>query len=210
MKSKYQDNFEFISWMKKFYDANLPASSKDYNPLLRRNNSEIDLTFLEKEKEKEKASVKLPIGKDSIGKNAFIAPRNSSREPISNRPLSINKNNSNMSFLSNKENELFEKLRDEKYLHYDVLKAEREFFFGKLRDIDHLLDNFDRKGKVEEVVAAVRRILYNTPDKTIIIGEDGSLKFEGNNDQTLSLKEVNYNDGKSSETCRDDVSMQIE
>lgn len=34
MKGKFQDNFEFIQWFKKFFDANYDG--KDYNPLLAR------------------------------------------------------------------------------------------------------------------------------------------------------------------------------
>lgn len=175
--------------MKKFFDSNTP-SLKDYNPILRRNNSEINFNFLEKN-------------------NTKPAPRNSSRDLLSNRPMSLNKNNSNMSFLSNKENELLEKIKDEKYLHYDVLKAEREFFFGKLRDIDHLLDNFDRNKTMEEMVGAIRSVLYMTPNKIVVIGEDGSLKFEETNENILNLKELNFNNTNGGKH-NDDISMQIE
>ena len=198
VKSKYQDNFEFICWMKKFYESNPPSSMRDYNPVMRRNNSEIDLTFLEKLGSKPQGS------KESLGKNQFMAPRNSSRD-LSNRPMSLNKNNSNLSFLSNKENELLEKIKDEKYMHYDVLKAEREFFFGKLRDIDHLLDNFDRNKQVKDLVGDIRNILYMTPDKTVTIGEDGTLKFEEVQENVVNIKEINYNNGGNY-----DGSMQIE
>lgn len=34
VKGKFQDNFEFIQWFKKFFDANYDG--KDYNPLLAR------------------------------------------------------------------------------------------------------------------------------------------------------------------------------
>jgi len=114
-----------------------------------------------------------------------------------------------MSFLSNKENELLEKIKDEKYLHYDVLKAEREFFFGKLRDIDHLLDNFDRNKTMEEMVGAIRSVLYMTPNKIVVIGEDGSLKFEETNENILNLKELNFNNTNGGKH-NDDISMQIE
>lgn len=161
---------------------------RDYNPIMRRNNSEIDLTFLEKLGSKPQGN------KESLGKNQFMAPRNSSRD-LSNRPMSLNKNNSNLSFLSNKENELLEKIKDEKYMHYDVLKAEREFFFGKLRDIDHLLDNFDRNKQVNDLIGDIRNILYMTPDKTVTIGEDGTLKFEEAQENVVNIKEINFNNG---------------
>jgi len=36
IKGKYQDNLEFLQWLKCFYDRNMGHSIKDYNPLLRR------------------------------------------------------------------------------------------------------------------------------------------------------------------------------
>ena len=112
-----------------------------------------------------------------------------------------------MSFLSNKENEILEKLKDEKQAHYDVLKAEREFFFGKLRDIDHLLDNLDEKKTVKELTLGIRSIIYMTPEKTVVIEQDGTIKLEENNDNILNIKELCYN---NQENCNYDISMQIE
>ena len=187
--------------MRRFFDSNVPSSIKDYNPQTRRNNVEIDLTYLEK------INTKPLNGKDSTGKNMLIAPRNSSRELLSNRPMSLNKNCSNLSFLSNKENnEILEKLKDEKQAHYDILKAEREFFFGKLRDVDHLLDNFDRGKNVEDLAGAIRSILYMTPEKTVVILADGNLKIEENQENILNIKELAYN----GENFNYDISMQIE
>lgn len=39
MKGKFQDNFEFIQWFKKFFDANYDG--KDYNPLLARQGQDV-------------------------------------------------------------------------------------------------------------------------------------------------------------------------
>lgn len=39
VKGKFQDNFEFIQWFKKFFDANYDG--KDYNPLLARQGQDV-------------------------------------------------------------------------------------------------------------------------------------------------------------------------
>lgn len=39
VKGKFQDNFEFIQWFKKFFDANYDG--KEYNPLLARQGQEV-------------------------------------------------------------------------------------------------------------------------------------------------------------------------
>lgn len=188
--------------MKRFYDLSAPSAAlKDYNPLSRRNNMEMDLTFLEKK----------PINKDSLIKNQGILPRNSSREPNTTRQMSLHKNNSsNLSFLSNKENDFFlDKMKDEKQTHYDVLKAEREFFFGKLRDIDHLLDNFDKQKQIDELKVAIRNILYMTPEKFVVIKQDGTIDVEENNENILNMKDLNYKIADHY-NFNHDVSMQLE
>lgn len=176
--------------MKKYFDANTtPSNVKDYNPLTRRNNFEIDLCFLERNNSKQ------TLGKDSIN-NKSIFPRNSSRENITSRQMSIRKNNSNLSFLSNKENEMFEKNKEDYKQHMtnDVLKAERDFYFSKLRDVDHLLDNFNRMKSCQELIDSIKNILYMTPEKTIFIEQDGTIRLENNQDNILNLKNVNYNE----------------
>lgn len=200
IKSKYQDNFEFVCWLKKYFDLNTPANNiKDYNPAQKRNNFDIDLSFLER------ISSKNNVGKESV--NRFVPPRNSSRDNISTRQqLSLHKNNSNMSFLSNKENEGIEKNKEEKQMHYEVLRAERDFYFGKLRDIDHLLDNFDQNKTLEELIDSVRNIIYMTPEKTLVIEKDGTIKLEENHENILNIKRINYSPTK----INNEGSMQLE
>ena len=40
MKSKYQDNLEFLQWMKKYWDTN-GGKSDDYDPLARRKGQQL-------------------------------------------------------------------------------------------------------------------------------------------------------------------------
>ena len=61
VKSKYQDNFEFIVFFKKLFDSNANNSIiKEYNPILRRGTSEMDLSF------GEKGNHKGSVGRESI------------------------------------------------------------------------------------------------------------------------------------------------
>lgn len=39
MKGKFQDNFEFLQWFKKFFDANYDG--KEYDPVLTRQGQEV-------------------------------------------------------------------------------------------------------------------------------------------------------------------------
>nr|KAF6313901.1 hypothetical protein mPipKuh1_008754 [Pipistrellus kuhlii] len=40
VKGKFQDNFEFIQWFKKFFDANYRYDRKDYDPVAARQDQE--------------------------------------------------------------------------------------------------------------------------------------------------------------------------
>ncbi len=46
VKAKYQDNLEFAQWMKKYFDSH--HSMREYDPISRRGNVEIDLNILTK------------------------------------------------------------------------------------------------------------------------------------------------------------------
>lgn len=47
-KSKYQDNLEFIQWLKRYFDLfNKNSEVKNYDPLIARKNAEIDFSFID-------------------------------------------------------------------------------------------------------------------------------------------------------------------
>ena len=45
-KARYADNLEFIQWMKRFCQTK--GESKDYDPVKRRNGTDVDFSFAEK------------------------------------------------------------------------------------------------------------------------------------------------------------------
>ncbi len=47
-KAKYQDNLEFIQWLKRYYDKNCGDRGANYNPEERRGKVQIDFGFAEK------------------------------------------------------------------------------------------------------------------------------------------------------------------
>ena len=44
-KAKYQDNLEFIQWLKRYYEVNGGEKSEEYNAEERRGNAKIDFSF---------------------------------------------------------------------------------------------------------------------------------------------------------------------
>ena len=47
-KAKYQDNLEFIQWLKRYYDLNCGERGNNYKPEERRGNVVVDFSFAEK------------------------------------------------------------------------------------------------------------------------------------------------------------------
>lgn len=44
-----------------------------------------------------------------------------------------------------------------------LFKNERDFYFSKLKDIDHLLDVF-QENSAENLINSIKNILYSLPD----------------------------------------------
>ncbi len=57
------------------------------------------------------------------------------------------------------------------------MRNERDFYFSKLRDIDHLLE-MNKDLSLEIVTAKIREIMYSPPEKVVLILEDGNIKLK--------------------------------
>lgn len=65
----------------------------------------------------------------------------------------------------------------------DTLEKERDFYFGKLRDIEILLQNFQDQDIPQ--VDMVMKILYATEDEKVEIDENGSLSITNANGEPI-------------------------
>lgn len=154
IKLKYQDNFDFLIFLKRLHEA---ALSKENSSIAFRQNSSI--SDFENPFELKSNTSKFSIQKNSNSKSKPPKPPvDSAQNPI---------------FCSN-------------FPSAELLSAERNFFFNKLRDIDHFLDVVNKENSIEDVVRNIREIIYNTPDKLIQINNDGTIKLEGATENILS------------------------
>jgi len=152
-KQKFQDNFEFLQWFKKFFDANY--SGYEYNALEARGGAQLGLG----------RSGKIPsnIAGPKRATNVVRAAPSGGRTPL--KPL----NNRNT---ANGKNEKVDDLTiqiEELKLSIDGLEKERDFYFAKLRDIEVLVQEYadsEEEDKVEDKALAQRLldILYATED----------------------------------------------
>ncbi|NXY80691.1 MARE3 protein, partial [Glareola pratincola] len=138
VKGKFQDNFEFIQWFKKFFDANYDG--KEYNPLLARQGQDVapppnpgDHIFNKPKK---------PIGTaGNVG-----VPRRVLRPPPNPDP-------------GPPAPHVAPALMDLK-LTVDGLEKERDFYFSKLRDIELICQEHENENS--PIITGIISVLYAT------------------------------------------------
>ncbi|XP_026320874.1 microtubule-associated protein RP/EB family member 1 isoform X2 [Hyposmocoma kahamanoa] len=162
VKGRFQDNFEFLQWFKKFYDANYGDSATNYDALSAREG--------------------LPMGHGS-STGAAAAPRAAAatKKPaapvakVPARPQTIGKANTtvrtppvNLQRLSQSakgDSKLLDELNhqlNELKATVDGLEKERDFYFGKLRDIEVICQEMEEQNS--PIVQKILDILYATED----------------------------------------------
>ncbi|XP_036406277.1 microtubule-associated protein RP/EB family member 3-like isoform X1 [Megalops cyprinoides] len=161
VKGKFQDNFEFVQWFKKFFDANYDG--KDYDPLLARQGQEVAPPPNPGEQIFHKP--KKPYGPSVPQRTSPTAPKNM---PTPQRALNSNPMRRNPPMARNGGGdteaqimELNQQLMDLK-LTVDGLEKERDFYFSKLRDIELICQEHESENN--PVLAKIVDILYATED----------------------------------------------
>lgn len=156
IKGRFQDNFEFVQWFKKFFDANYDG--RPYDPVEARGNSSV-------------------IGTATSGSTSRIAnnhkvaarPVNATKPMTRNVPTSkpigaaTRITGSTGSGDAHRLEELTNQVADLKTT-VDGLEKERDFYYGKLRDIEVLCQECEQKHGKSQVVDQILEILYATEE----------------------------------------------
>uniref|UniRef100_H9H0V7 Microtubule-associated protein RP/EB family member 3 n=2 Tax=Meleagris gallopavo TaxID=9103 RepID=H9H0V7_MELGA len=163
VKGKFQDNFEFIQWFKKFFDANYDG--KEYNPLLARQGQDAapapnpgDHSFNKPKK---------LIGTAVPQRTSPTGPKNTQHPArLGNVPTGILRKNSPATRNGGPEAdaqilELNQQLMDLK-LTVDGLEKERDFYFSKLRDIELICQEHENENS--PIISGIVSVLYATEE----------------------------------------------
>ncbi|XP_044277039.1 microtubule-associated protein RP/EB family member 3 isoform X2 [Varanus komodoensis] len=163
VKGKFQDNFEFIQWFKKFFDANYDG--KEYNPLLARQGQEVvpspnpgDQIF---SKPKKPLGTAVPQRTSPTGPKNLQNPVRMNVAPsniVRKNPLSARNGGSEADAQIL---ELNQQLMDLK-LTVDGLEKERDFYFSKLRDIELICQEHESENS--PIISGIISILYATEE----------------------------------------------
>lgn len=164
VKGKFQDNFEFVQWFKKFFDANYDG--KEYDPVAARQGQETAVApslvapALSKPKK--------PLGSGTAAPQRPIATQRTTAAPKAG-PGMVRKNPG----VGNGDDEAAELMQQVKVLKLTVedLEKERDFYFGKLRNIELICQ--ENEGENDPVLQRIVDILYATDEGFVIPDEGG-------------------------------------
>lgn len=154
VKAKYQDNLEFLQWMKHFFDCKYQG--QDYNAVERR--------------AKGKGGSKLKGGgvKASTTTKSTTAKTSTTKRSTTNKKPTEKKSNSGGSGASSAELESLKEQMSTLQATCEGLEKERNFYFSKLREIE-ILCQTEEEAEAEPLTAttlkeAVLAILYATDE----------------------------------------------
>ncbi|KAF9116683.1 hypothetical protein BGX27_000065 [Mortierella sp. AM989] len=152
MKCKMQDNLEFLQWLKKFWDASFPGGH--YDAAARRGGAAADNSM------SANRSANAPVRRSA---NNGVANRSvSGRAGLSAGNTSLRKPSPDHSVVLNLQKELQEERNT-----VAALEKERDFYFGKLRDIEVLIQqDLERSPEFADsaLLKEIQAVLYSTED----------------------------------------------
>lgn len=189
VKGKFQDNFEYVQWFKKFFDANYDG--KDYDPVAARQGQEtaaapiLAAPVLNKPKKLlNSSSDDLLVGateaktartdsSQGIKKMAKIAPQRTAVAPQRNPVVGKSGPALNKKAVGNGEDDSAEFMQQINLLKVTVedLEKERDFYFGKLRNIELICQ--ENEGETDPVLQKIIEILYAT-DEGFVVPDEGA------------------------------------
>ncbi|XP_046425843.1 microtubule-associated protein RP/EB family member 3 isoform X5 [Neodiprion virginianus] len=171
VKGRFQDNFEFLQWFKKFFDANY-SGSEPYDALAMRGNEQMGGgghsaprgSGLIKRNTPREAPSK-PVGRAGEGPPSPLQAPTS--KPVGKAMPKVQRPAPKLAAVGNrgdsgKIEELSAQLMELK-LTVDGLEKERDFYFGKLRDIEVMCQDCDN-GEPPQIVQKILDVLYATED----------------------------------------------
>ncbi|XP_023807169.1 microtubule-associated protein RP/EB family member 3 isoform X2 [Oryzias latipes] len=145
VKGKFQDNFEFVQWFKKFFDANYDG--KEYDPILARQGQD----------GVPPPNPGPPRTSPTVPKNMPIPQRVQHNPPAVRKNASLSRNGGSDGDII----ELNQQLMELK-LTVDSLEKERDFYFSKLRDIELICQEHESENS--PTLSGIVDILYATED----------------------------------------------
>lgn len=186
MKGRFQDNFEFLQWFKKFFDANYDG--REYNALEARGGAGLGagaatssgslgsgnaISNTSYTLHNTRMPSQRPVANKPVGRAAPTARTTApaTKQAISRRAAPVSSNNGgdlganhHINALELQKMEELESRMGEMKLTVDSLERERDFYYGKLREIEVLCQNQEQPEEKNPLIDKILDILYATED----------------------------------------------
>lgn len=189
VKGRFQDNFEFVQWFKKFYDANYDG--REYDALGSRGGDSLGpvsgsgaAAATKRLVQPVKAPAARPVAATPkatpIAKTASPAPHAAKLAPArvaASQPKVASSTKAGSSHGSRESLGRVEELTtqlNELTVTVEGLEKERDFYFGKLRDIEVLCQ--EHEAEELQVVKQILDILYATEDGFVAPEDNGEVE----------------------------------
>ena len=166
-KARPLDNLEFIQWMKSFFDKNY--SGEPYNALERRKGQNIFYIGGVGNKNPQSLGSGQPKKASGVGKTYTGG---TGAQPNVGVPKAGGARLGGGGASAAESKALKEQVNELK-LNNDTLDREREFYFGKLQDIENMLQK--RGLEADPLGAEVLKILYASEEEKVTVDEQGNL-----------------------------------
>lgn len=154
VKGRFQDNFEFLQWFKKFFDVNNTVA--DYDPMGARGNEPMGNGTTKSQIHRRPVQAPAPRALCPAPSKPVSKPGATRATPAANSRAPLH-NSSRVEDLTNQMADL--------KLTVDGLEKERDFYFGKLRDIEVLCQEHEGESEGQTpVIQNILNILYATED----------------------------------------------
>uniref|UniRef100_A0A0B7BLA5 Microtubule-associated protein RP/EB family member 1 n=1 Tax=Arion vulgaris TaxID=1028688 RepID=A0A0B7BLA5_9EUPU len=157
VKGKFQDNFEFVQWFKRFFDANY--SGQNYDPVSARGTDQISAS-----KSALSKMTTATAAKQSASRTTQPTPQKMklpNKSPASS--VVVKKSPGQVTNNSCGDNHAVEELKsqiDQLNLDKESLEKERDFYFNKLREIEVICQDNEMAGYVKDIM----EVLYATEE----------------------------------------------
>jgi RP/EB family microtubule-associated protein len=175
LKAKFQENFEFLQWFRKFFDANY--EEHEYDPIAARNGEEFPAVLPggKSAPPPARAAPRPAPVRTSAGATAprrsvaptAIAQKSTTQKapPLTNSAANGSANGSSVAAIEEKyKKQLEELIQENATLSESVigLEKERDFYFSKLRAVEILCTELGENSQVE--TKKITNILYETEE----------------------------------------------
>ncbi|KAJ2553895.1 microtubule integrity protein mal3 [Coemansia sp. RSA 1933] len=176
MKCRFQDNFELIQWLKRFWDMHYP--NMGYDAVERRKGKPAGPVETSHHRPMSSASSarsssagayrarpggRVAGGRPAVGGASRVGGGAAQQRPGSGRPMAAGAGAS-----AQQVQELSRQLADAKVL-IDTAEKERDFYFSKLREIEVFIQQseFEPGSEVETMAKSIQTVLYSTDDGAV-------------------------------------------